>query len=75
MPAGSALVSLRVDSAEGTLVVIADHAAGVVPSLEREAGLVHPAIVGPVMRETVNGVELERAAIQFRLPNPTPDRR
>lgn len=65
LPAGSALVAFRVDSAGGSLVALAPRAAAVVQPLERVPGVVAPEIVGPVTREHSAGREIERVGIRF----------
>lgn len=65
LPAGSALVAFRADTAAGSVVVLAPRAAVVVQPLERVPGIVSPEIVGPVTRESIAGRELERVAVRF----------
>jgi hypothetical protein len=72
LPAGTALVALRVDTAGGSLVALAPRAESVVQPLEKVQGLVSPQIVGPVTRETLLGRQLERVTIHFAIQ---PDRR
>ncbi|HEU4557048.1 MAG TPA: hypothetical protein VFS20_04335 [Longimicrobium sp.] len=65
LPAGSALVSLTVDSAGGSVVALTPRAAAVLAPLERVAGVSGAVIVGTVTREVVAGRELERVGIRF----------
>lgn len=65
LPAGTAIVAFRADSAAGSVVALAPRAAVVVQPLERVPGIVSPEIVGPVTREPVGGRELERVTVRF----------
>jgi hypothetical protein len=65
LPTGGALVSLRVDSAGGTLVALAPRAAILIERLEHVPGLTTPTFVGPVTREVAGSSEVERVAIHF----------
>ncbi len=65
LPTGGALVTLRVDSAGGTLVALAPRAAALLERLEHVPGLVTPTFVGPVTREVAGNAEVERVAIHF----------
>src|SRR6185437_1632003 len=65
-PDSTAILTLRVDSAEGALTVIAPQVASVVPALEEVRGVFSPRIVGSITREVIAGVQLERASIRFR---------
>ncbi|MBB4638029.1 hypothetical protein [Longimicrobium terrae] len=67
LPAGSALITLRVDTAGGSLVALSPRAEAVVQPLEKVPGLVSPEIVGPVTRESLLGRELERVTIRFAI--------
>jgi hypothetical protein len=59
-------VSLRLDSLEGNLIVLAAHAADVLPQLADLTGAVAPRIMGSVTREVQGGAHVKRAAIRFR---------
>jgi hypothetical protein len=65
LPTGGGLVTLRVDSAGGTLVALAPRAAILIERLEHVPGLTTPTFVGPVTREVAAGSEVERVAIHF----------
>lgn len=65
LPAGSAVVAFRADTAGGSVVALAPRAAAVVQPLERVPGIVAPEIVGPVTREALAGRELERVTVRF----------
>jgi hypothetical protein len=67
LPAESAIVTFRVDSAAGTVVALAPRAALIVTQLERVEGIVAPEIIGPVSREMVAGHERERVTVRLRL--------
>jgi hypothetical protein len=66
LPDSTAVVSLHVDSLEGSFVALTPHAAAVLPPLFELAGVIAPRIVGSVTRETQNGASVERASIRFR---------
>ena len=66
LPESTALVSLRVDTLDGTFVALAPHAAEILPQLEGVVDIVSPRIVGSLTKETVAGVQLERATVRFR---------
>lgn len=66
LPERSALLTLRTDSAGGTLVALAPRAAQVVTPLERMTGITRVQIVGPVTREVLGTQQLERITLQFR---------
>jgi hypothetical protein len=65
-PDSTAMLTLRLDSAEGTLTVIAPRVSDVLPALNEVHGAFSPRIVGSITREVVGGVEVERASIRFR---------
>lgn len=65
LPAGSAIVAFRADTADGSVVALAPRAAAVVRPLEKVPGVVAPEIVGPVTREALAGRELERVTVRF----------
>jgi hypothetical protein len=67
LPEGSVLVTARLDSLGGAVVVLAPHATSTLASLDSVAGIAAPQIVGPVTKEVVGSRELERATVQFRL--------
>jgi hypothetical protein len=75
LPSGSAMVSLRVDSAGGTLVALAPRAAALIERLEDVPDLATPSFIGPVTREVAASAEVERVAIHFLWagapPSPT----
>jgi hypothetical protein len=68
IPESTAMLSFHVDSAEGGFTAIAPHAADILPELAVENLIVSPRIVGSVTRETIGGVQLERAAFRFARP-------
>lgn len=67
LPAGTAIVAFRADTATGNIVALAPRATLVVQPLEKVPGLVSPEIVGPVTRETLAGRELERVTVRFAI--------
>jgi hypothetical protein len=60
-----AIVSLRVDSTGGSLVIIGQRASAALSSLEKVDAVRSSRLVGPVTRELVAGREMERASIHF----------
>ena len=70
LPQGSALVSLHVDTAGGTLVALAPRASPVLSALERVPGVTAPEITGPVTREAAAGRQVERVGIRFGVAAP-----
>jgi hypothetical protein len=73
LPAGSAVLTLRVDTAGGSLVLLSPRAAAVLDSLERAPAIDALEIAGPVTRESLGGRELERLTLRFRLTGELPD--
>lgn len=65
LPAGTAVIAFRADTAAGSVVALGPRAATVVQPLERVPGIVSPEIVGPVTREVIGGRELERVTVRF----------
>lgn len=74
LPAGTALLTLRVDSAGGTLVALTPRAGAVLTALESLPELESPEIVGPVTREMAAMREVERVSLRFRLSPPNRSR-
>jgi hypothetical protein len=79
LPEGSAVLTIRVDTAAGTMVVLSPRTASVLDPLERLPAIVSVEVVGPVTREQVGERALERVALRFALqrtpevePNPKP---
>jgi hypothetical protein len=65
LPAGTALVSFRADTASGSLVALAPRATAVLAALERVEGVGRVEIAGPVTREGAAGREVERVTLRF----------
>lgn len=65
-PESTAMLTLRVDSVEGALTVIAPQMAEVLPTLDELRGVFAPHIVGSITREAIGGAQVERASIRFR---------
>ncbi len=65
LPQQSALVSLHVDSAGGTLVALAPHAADILHAVERVPDIVNPQILGPVTQERDGDYDVERVSLRF----------
>jgi hypothetical protein len=68
LPESTAVVSLRVDSLEGSVVALALHATEIVPQLVRLDRVLSPRVVGSITTEVVGGARLERVTIRFRRP-------
>lgn len=66
LPDSTAVVSLRIDSAGGTMTVISTAAAEVIPALESLRGIASATMSGSVSRESVAGARVQRVAIRFR---------
>lgn len=65
LPDSTAIVSLRVERAEATMVAITPRAGAMFAPLQRVPGITFLEIVGPVTREVVRGREFERATLRF----------
>jgi hypothetical protein len=66
IPDSTAVVTLRVDSVEGSFVVLTPRAADVLSELASTDGIVSPKIAGSVTREMQGSARLERATVRFR---------
>ena len=66
LPESSAVVSLHLDEAEGSCVVLAPHASDVLQQFSAMRGVFAPRIVGSVTRELHGSARLERVSIRFR---------
>lgn len=67
LPDGSAVLTLRLTRASGTLVALGSRAAAVLTKVEGIRGIEAVEIVGPVTREVVAGKALERVTIRFQV--------
>ena len=70
LPDSTALVSLGVDSAEGSFTALAPHAADILPQLSSVESILSPRIVGSVTREAAGAARVERATVRFRRARP-----
>lgn len=66
LPDSTAVISLRVDTLDASLIVLAPNAAEILPELLDLPGVIAPRIIGSVTREALGGVRVERASIRFR---------
>ena len=66
LPESSAVVSLHLDEAEGSFVVLAPHASDVMQQFSEIRGVFAPRIVGSMTRELHGNARLERVSIRFR---------
>jgi hypothetical protein len=64
-PESTAVLSLRVDSLEGSLVVLAPRVAELLPALDAAREIRGLRIAGAVTKERMSDVQLERAAFRF----------
>lgn len=74
LPAGIAIVTLRIDSTGGNLTVLGKNAASAVRTLETLPRIVNPHVTGAVTREIVDAVERERVSLQFHVAGSRPNR-
>ncbi|MEO9035420.1 MAG: hypothetical protein ABI442_07930 [Gemmatimonadaceae bacterium] len=68
LPESVAVVTMRVDSLEGSIVVLGKRVTDVLPEISAIAGVVGAHFIGSVTRETEGTAQLERATIRFRRP-------
>jgi hypothetical protein len=66
LPKDAALVTVRLDTTGGTMVILAPRAAAALAALDSVKTVVAPEIIGPVTKEMAGTHELERATVQFR---------
>jgi len=66
LPENAELVTVRLDTAGGTMVILAPRAAAALAALDSVKAVVAPEIIGPVTKEMAGARELERATVQFR---------
>jgi hypothetical protein len=59
------MVSLRFDSAGGSLLVIGDHVIRALETVDSLPQILAAQVASPVTRETLNGRELERLGLRF----------
>jgi hypothetical protein len=67
LPPNTAVVALRADSTDVSLVVLAPQVAQVIGSLGRVPELGTAELVGPITHDVVEGQELERGTVHLRL--------
>jgi len=67
LPAGVSLVTFRLDTTVANVVVLAPHAAALLPLLDKQPGISGAEILGAVSRELIAGRDLERASFRFRV--------
>ncbi|HEX7980442.1 MAG TPA: hypothetical protein VF461_17700 [Gemmatimonadaceae bacterium] len=65
LPESTAITAFHADSLGGTLTVLAPRAAGALEAISDIPLMSRVQMAGPVMREIVTGVELERASLRF----------
>jgi hypothetical protein len=74
LPESTAMLSLRVDTLEGTFVALTPHAADILPLLAVVDPIVNARIIGSVTRENQEQARVERTTVRFRrrriLPSP-----
>ena len=67
LPEKTALISLRVDSAGGSLVAVGPRGASVLAGIDHVPSLAKAEVLGPITREQMGAEELERVTVRFRL--------
>jgi hypothetical protein len=72
LPDGSAIITIRIDTAAGHLVALSSHASAILDPLAAVPAILSPEIVGPVTREHLGGSDLERVTLRFLLLNGYP---
>jgi len=76
LPESTAMLSLRVDTLEGTFVALTPHAAEILPLLAVVDPIINARIIGSVTRENQGQARVERTTVRFRrkrdVPSPTP---
>jgi hypothetical protein len=75
LPENAALVTVRLDTAGGTIVILAPRAAAALAALDSVKAVIAPQIIGPVTKELAGTRELERATVQFRFGSSSVHRR
>ncbi len=66
LPSGSAIVSLRIQSDGVSIVALTPSSAEYLAALAAAPGLRPPQLIGPVIRESVNGIALHRVATESK---------
>lgn len=66
LPESTAMLSLRVDSLEGSFTALTPHAADILSELSQVDRVMNSRIVGSVTRENQGQARVERATIRFR---------
>ncbi len=65
LPESTAVTALHIDSLGGALTVLAPRASGTLEALSGIPLTGHVHMAGPITREVITGVELERASLRF----------
>lgn len=68
LPESSAIVTLRIDSAAGSMTLLSTSAASAIPSLAEVEEILEPRIFGAVTREAIGHAQLQRIAVRFGFP-------
>ena len=68
LPDSSAIVTLRVDSAAGSMTLLSTSAASAIPRLAAVDVIAEPRIFGAVTREAIGAAQLQRIAVRFGFP-------
>jgi hypothetical protein len=71
LPESTAIVSLRVDSVEGSFIAVAPHVTDVLGELGSVDRIQNARIVGGVTREAIAGARVERATFRFLRTRPS----
>lgn len=71
LPDSTAILTLHLDSANGSFTAISPHVTDVLPALDDSEAIAAPRIMGSVTRDVIAGATVERAAFRFRRPRMT----
>jgi hypothetical protein len=66
LPESTAIASLRVDSAAGTLIALSASGADMMPALAESRSLEAPQLVGAITPDMAGGARLQRLTLRFR---------
>ena len=68
LPDSTAILTIHLDSANGSFTAISPHVTDVLPALDDVDAIVAPRIMGAVTHDAIAGATVERAAFRFRRP-------
>jgi len=70
LPDSTALLTVRIDSLDGSFVALTPHASDILPQIAAVDPMILPRIVGSVTREMQGAAHVERATVRFRRRRP-----